>query len=84
MQKVNKGKLSQSITLMGALVMVGFITITQLFCSYPCLLLLDVFTDLVSGSLYIMSLTYPVLESFHQMTGIYETFLKPYFLGTED
>lgn len=40
--KVNKGKLSQSIisvtsALIGALVMNGFITITQVFCSDPCL-----------------------------------------------
>lgn len=89
MQKVNKGKISQSITsvtsaLIGALVMSGFITVTQLFCSYPCLLLLGIFSALISGPFYIMPLTCPVLQPLHQMTGIYKTSIKIYFLGTED
>lgn len=89
MQKVTKGKLSQSIVsnssaLIGALVMSGFITITQLFCSYPCLLLLGIFSALVSGPFYIMPLTYSVLQPPHQMTGIYKIFIKIQVLGTEN
>lgn len=76
MQKVNKRMFSSSIVsvtsaLIGALVISGLIILTQFFCSCPCLLLLGIFSALVSGTFYIMSLTYPILQPLHQMTGIY-------------
>lgn len=89
MQKVNKKMLSQSIVsvtsaLIGALVICGFITLTHFFCSCPCLLLLGIFSALVSGLVYIVSLTYPVLQLLHQMTGIYQVSIKISILGTEE
>lgn len=69
MQKDNKGEFTQSIisitsALNGALVMSGFITTTQLFCSCSCLLLLVIFSALISGPFYIMPLTYYSLSWF--------------------